>query len=101
VKEYEIYFPSARNDGTRVDASAVEGFKAILTQAFGGYTHLRQRGEGAWRLGGVTFYDEVTIVRVIDEGRREFDMSAFKRMVEAKLNQETVLIVSREVSVVP
>ena len=32
--------------------------------------------EGAWRMGGVTFRDEVTIVRVLDDGSAKFDMRA-------------------------
>lgn len=82
-----------------MDAGEVERIKDSLTKAFGGYTHLRQRSEGAWRMGGVTFRDEVTIVRVLDDGTSGFDMAALKRRLEELLQQEEVLIVSREVEV--
>ncbi len=100
MTEYEIYLPTTDNDGTPFDPVEIERFKRILARAFGGYTHLRQRSEGAWSMGGVTFRDEITIVRVLDDGQREFDMRAFKRMVETALRQEHLLIVQREVSIV-
>jgi hypothetical protein len=82
------------------DAAEIERLKSVLARAFGGYTHLQQRSEGAWSMGGVTFRDDVTIVRVLDDGTADFDMSAFKESVEKTLRQESVLIVERAVSVV-
>jgi hypothetical protein len=99
MKEYEIYLPTTHNDGSPVDAQAVERLKESLTQAFGGYTHQQSRSEGAWKVGGVVFRDEVTIVRVLDQGGSGFDMRAFKKEVETALRQESILIVEREVKV--
>jgi hypothetical protein len=99
MKEYEIYLPTAYNDGTPVDPQVVERLKQTLAQAFGGYTHQRSRSEGAWKLGGVVFRDEVTIVRVLDQGSTRFDMRAFKKEIETALRQESVLIVERDVRV--
>ena len=95
--EYEIYLPTTHNDGSPVDAAEIERVKATLTRAFGGYTHFDERSEGAWRMGGVTFRDEVTVVRVLDDGTSGFDMKAFRTQLEAALRQDTVLIVAREV----
>lgn len=89
-----------KNDGTPVDGREIERIKDKLTKAFGGYTHLKQRSEGAWRMGCVTFRDEVTIIRVLDDGSSDFDMPAFKKSIEAALKQEEVLIISRDVAVV-
>jgi len=100
MQEFEIYLPTTHNDGSAVDAAEIERIKATLTKAFGGYTHFHQRSEGAWRMGGVTFRDEVTIVRLLDDGTSRFDMTAFKRHLEAALRQDTVLIVAREVRTV-
>jgi len=44
-------------------------------------------------MGGVMFRDEVTIVRVLDDGTAKFDMRAFKKLVEITLRQKSVLIV--------
>jgi hypothetical protein len=100
MNEYEIYLPTTHNDGSPPDSDEIERLKGILAKAFGGYTHLRQRSEGAWSMCGVVFRDEVTIVRVLDDGMAKFDMAAFKRTVETALRQESVLIVEREVNVV-
>src|SRR5215213_7116643 len=99
MKEYEIYLPSTYNDGTPIESQLIDRLKQKLADAFGGYTHQRSRSEGAWKLGGVVFRDEVTIVRVLDHGSTGFDMGAFKREVETALRQESVLIVEREVRV--
>lgn len=98
VHEYEIYLPTTLNDGTPIDHGKIRGIKDTLAKAFGGYTHLKHRSEGAWRMGGVTFRDEVTILRVLDDGSAWFDMPAFKKAIEAELQQEAVLIISREVA---
>jgi hypothetical protein len=98
MQEYEIYLPTTLDDGTPVEAAKIQGIKDKLVKAFGGYTHLNHRSEGAWRMGGVTFHDEVTIVRVLDDGSAHFDMTAFKKSIETALQQEAVLIISRQVA---
>jgi len=98
MQEYEIYLPTTSNDGEPVDGAEIQGIKDTLVRAFGGYTHLTHRSEGAWRMGGVTFHDEVTIVRVLDDGSASFDMMAFKKSIETSLHQDAVLIVSRQVT---
>ena len=100
MQEFEIYLPTTHNDGTPVDPRIIQEIKETLTNAFGGYTHLTHRNEGVWRIGGVTFRDEVTIVRVLDSGEKSFDMEKFKDSLEARLKQDSVLIVGRAVSVI-
>jgi hypothetical protein len=99
AREYDIYIPVTQNDGTPVDAALLAGIKETLVRAFGGYTHSTHRNEGAWRIGGVTFHDEVTVLRVLDLEASGFDLPGFKRELEAKLRQKTVLMVSREVQI--
>jgi hypothetical protein len=100
MKEFEIYVPSRRNDGTLVELADIESIKSTLIKAFGGYTHLQHRSKGAWKMAGTTFHDEVTIMRVLDDGSAKFDMLKFKKSLERTLEQDTVLIVEREVAVV-
>jgi hypothetical protein len=100
MREFEIYLPMKMNDGTPVDPREIQRVKDELFKTFGGYTHLNQQSEGAWRMGGVTFRDDVTIVRVIDDASTNFDMPAFRKSIEAALKQEQVLIISREVAIV-
>ena len=98
TQEYEIYLPTTYNDGALLEVAKIQEIKDTLARAFGGYTHLNHRSEGVWRMGGVTFHDEVTIVRVLDDGTAHFDMPAFKKSIETALHQEAVLIISRQVT---
>jgi hypothetical protein len=98
MQEYEIHLPTTLKDGTPVEAAKIQEIKETLVKAFGGYTHLNHRSEGAWRMGGVTFHDEVTIVRVLDDGSAHFDMTTFKKSIGTALQQEAVLIISRQVA---
>ncbi len=100
MQEFEIYLPTKFNDGTPVDPAEIQRIKERLAEDFGGYTHMSQRSEGAWRMGSVTFYDEVTIVRVLDDGSASFNWTDFKRSIESALKQQAVLIINRDVKVV-
>jgi hypothetical protein len=97
MREFEIYLPTRTKDGVDIDAAKIESIKSELIGAFGGYTHLNQHSEGAWKMGGVTFYDTVTILRVLDDSSAAFDLKAFKSRIAQSLEQEAVLIVSRDV----
>ena len=100
MKEFEIYVPSRQNDGTLVELTAIESIKSTLIKTFGGCTHFQQRSKGAWKMAGTTFHDDVTIMRVLDDGSADFDMAKFKKTLERTLKQDTVLIVEREVGLV-
>jgi predicted amino acid-binding ACT domain protein len=100
MREYEVYLPMKQSDGREVDPGEIRKIKEQLAQEFGGYTEVTQRCEGVWQIGGVIFRDQITIVRVLDDGRAEVDMAAFRSALEQKLKQERVLIVVREVAAV-
>ncbi len=97
MKEFDIYVPCRKNDGTLVELADIESIKSTLIKTFGGFTHLQQRNKGAWKVGGTTFHDDVTILRVLDDGSAAFDMRKFKETLERTLKQDSVLIVEREV----
>ena len=99
MRELEIFLPMKRNDGTPIGAGEVQHIKDTVLKAFGGYTHLDHRFEGAWRVGGVTLHDDVTILRVLDDGTARFDVASFRREIEKALGQDTVLVIAREVTV--
>ena len=100
MQEFDIYLPTKNEDGSGVDADEIARIKETLVKAFGGYTHFPQKSEGAWRVGGVTLRDEITIIRVLDDGSAKFDMVDFKKTLEQRLRQEAVLIVRRDVETV-
>ena len=99
MREYEIYLPTTNNSGKPVDERIISATKEKLTEVFGGYTHLKQRNEGVWRMGGATFHDEITIIRVIDDLKSRFDWQSLKRELEQAFGQQSVLIVVRVVEI--
>jgi hypothetical protein len=92
MREYELYLPTQPGE--------IEKIKGELVDAFGGYTEVTQRCEGVWKIGGVAFRDEISIIRVLDDGAADFDMRAYRRDLEERLEQEHVLITVREVATV-
>ena len=99
MREIDIYLPSARSDGGAVDSQIFAQIKVNLMNAFGGYTQLKTACEGAWVMGGVAFRDEVTILRVLENDRPGFDMHTFRRNLEIALDQEKILMIARDVTV--
>jgi hypothetical protein len=99
MSEFDIYLPVAHNDGSPVSAEMIQGVKDTLAREFGGYTHFNQRNDGSWSMGGVVFRDEVTVVRVLDDGSANFDMKAYKKHLEELFAQRSILIVRRSVEV--
>jgi hypothetical protein len=95
-REYEIYLPSKQRDGKQIKPKEIAKVKEKLKSAFGGYTEINCC-EGAWQRDGEESRDEITIVRVLDDGTSGFDMKAFQRSVERSLKQERLLITLREV----
>lgn len=93
--EYDLYFPVVGKNSTRELAR----LKEVLTDAFGGLTDFRHRSEGTWKMGGVTFRDEVILLRVLgdDRDRARKILQREAREIIAALEQEEILIVEREV----
>jgi hypothetical protein len=96
--EYDLYFPLS-GDGAKSVTTELERIKKELTQFFGGLTDFRHRGEGSWKMGGVTFRDEVILLRVLGDDRdraRQF-MQDITRELKHSLDQEDILVIEREV----
>lgn len=100
MQEYDLYLPTTDNEGAKIPEAEMEAIKQQLVEAFGGYTHLNYRFEGAWKMGGVVMRDAVTVLRVLDDGSTRFDWPAYRRKLEVELQQESVLIVRREVETI-
>ena len=99
MKEYDLYVPLNYNDGTPVEAKLIERIGQRLLEQFGGVTFFPQTNQGFWRMGSVTFRDEIVIFRVlagnVRAARRFF--RALKQELKAELEQEEILLVEREV----
>jgi hypothetical protein len=70
VKEYELYVPLSYNDGTLIEPAKVERIGMRLLEQFGGVTYFPQPNQGLWRMGTVTFRDEIVIFRVLTDKAR-------------------------------
>jgi len=99
VKEYDLYVPLTYNDGTPVEAKAIEQIGQRLLERFGGVTFFPQPNEGLWRMGPVTFRDQIVIFRVLSanvrDARRFF--RALKVRLKKELEQEEILVVEKNV----
>jgi hypothetical protein len=101
VKEYEVYVPLNYNDGRPIEPHKVEQIGLRLLDNFTGLTFFPQRNQGFWKIGKVTFRDEIVIFRVVS-GRvrwaRRF-MRNLKEDMKRDLKQKDVLIVEKEIFV--
>lgn len=101
MKEYELYLPLTYNDGSPIEPEKIESIGEQLLREFGGVTFFPQPNEGLWRVGPVTFRDQVVIFRVLTEddrmARRFF--RAMKESLKIELQQEEILIVEKDAEV--
>lgn len=102
MREYELFIPLNYNDGTPIEAEAIQSIGRRLLEEFGGVTFFSQPNQGFWRMGGVTYRDEIVIFRVLAPRRRQARrfLSQFKRELRERLQQEEILIVERNVDTV-
>jgi len=97
--EYDLYLPLATNRGRRISSRTLAGIKQELIEEFGGVTDFRHYNEGHWRVGHVTFRDDILIYRVLGESRaraRRF-LKRLQAALEGELEQEEILIIERSV----
>jgi hypothetical protein len=97
--EYDLYFPFVNEAGVRATQEVFGQAKQRLTDFFGGLTDFHHRSEGAWKFGGVTYHDEVVLLRMLSDDRdraREF-LRALQRELETALDQQEILVIEREV----
>ena len=99
MKEYDIFVPLRYNDGTLIDGRTFQQLQTSLLEQFGGLTYFPQANQGYWKLGNVTYRDEIVIYRVLakdSRGSKRF-LRKLKERLKADLDQEEILIVERDV----
>jgi hypothetical protein len=99
VKEYDIFVPLYFNDGSPIEAIKFQRLQAELLENFEGLTFFPQPNEGFWKLGDVTYRDEIVIYRVLTNrprSARRF-LSKLKQRLKKELQQEEILIIERDV----
>ena len=97
--EYELYYPLTSESGERSSVATFDATKKRLTEFFGGLTDFRHRSEGSWKFGGVTYRDEIILLRMLTSDRdaaREF-LTKLQAELEGSLSEEKILIIEREV----
>lgn len=65
MKEYDIFVPLYFNDGSPIEAVKFQRLQTELLENFDGLTFFPQPNEGFWKLGNVTYRDEIVIYRVL------------------------------------
>ncbi len=99
MKEYDLFVPLYYNDGTPIEAVKFQRLQAELLDHFEGLTFFPQPNEGFWRMGGITYRDEIVIYRVLTSRTamaRRF-LARLKARLKRELKQEEILIVERDV----
>jgi hypothetical protein len=99
VKEYDIFLPLYFNDGSPIEPIKFQRLHAELLEHFEGLTFFPQPNEGFWRLGGVTYRDQIVIYRVLTSRARSARrfLSQLKQRPIQEFQQEEILIVERDV----
>jgi hypothetical protein len=98
--EYDLYFPFVNKAGVRAADQVFDDTKQKLTEFFGGLTDFKHRTEGRWTFGGVTYFDDVVLLRMLaDEPTRarEF-LRTIQRELASTLEQQEILVIERTVS---
>ena len=99
MKEYDIFVPLYFNDGSPIEAVKFQRLQAELLENFEGLTFFPQPNDGFWKLGNVTYRDEIVIYRVLTNrvrSARRF-LSKLKQRLKDELQQEEILIIERDV----
>jgi hypothetical protein len=91
--------PLKCNDGTPIEAKTIERIGQRMLERFGGVTFFPQPNEGLWRMGEVTFRDQIVIFRVLSanvrDARRFF--RKLKQELKTELEQEEIVVVEKDV----
>ena len=99
MKEYDIFLPLRHNDGKPVEPEIFQELQKQLLDRFDGLTYFPQVNQGFWKLGNVTYRDEIVIYRVLasDSRRARRFLRNLKERLKTELAQEEILIIERVV----
>jgi hypothetical protein len=97
--EYDIFIPLYYNDGSPIEPVKFQHLQTRLLKQFDGLTYFPQPNEGFWKMGDVTYRDEIVIYRVLapkPRAARRF-LTQLKQELKRAFRQEEILIVERAV----
>ncbi|HWG47116.1 MAG TPA: hypothetical protein VN688_30410 [Gemmataceae bacterium] len=98
-REFDLYVPLHYNDGTPVEDAKLARLRQCLVDRFGGLLDTRQRGAGQWKVGAVTFHDEIVIYRLLATEDAIPFFKELKEEMKREFQQEDVLIVVRKITI--
>ena len=102
MQEYDIFIPLFYNDGTPIESVKFQNLQTLLLDQFGGLTFFPQPNQGFWKMGDVTYRNEIVVYRVLaakPRTARRF-LTRLKEDLKRSLRQEEIFIVERTVGTV-
>ena len=99
VKEYDIFGLLHYNDGSPVEARKFQNLQRRLIDHFEGLTFFPQANQGFWKMGNVTYRDEIVIYRALASRvrrARKF-LAQLKERLKKQFDQEEILIIERDI----
>ena len=102
MNEYDIFVPLFYNNGEPVEGTKFQKLQEWLLDNFEGLTFFPQPNKGFWKMGPVTFHDEVVIYRVlVPDGKKVARLMAqLKEKLKNQFKQEEILIIRRKVKTI-
>ncbi len=101
MKEYDIFIPLYYNDGSPIEPKKFQALQKRLLEEFDGLTFFPQPNQGFWRIGDVTYRDEIVVYRVVTHkaGSARRFLRKLKDELKKALQQEEILIAERDIEV--
>jgi hypothetical protein len=100
VREYDLFVPLNYNDGSPIEPRKLQRIHRQLIERFGGLTFFPQPNEGFWKMGDVTYRDQIVVYRVLTTDYKN-TRRYFKRLKEElkrQLRQVEILVIERKVA---
>ena len=98
MKEYDLYVPTVVQ-GKPLSALKLTSLKNKLIKQFGGLTYFPQKNKGFWRIGSVTFEDDIVIIRVLSDNNADSFWKKLRCELKTQWSQQEILIVVRQVTI--
>jgi len=102
VKEFDLFLPLFFNDGTQIPRELFQDLQARLLEQFDGLTFFPQPNKGFWRMGDVTYQDEIVIFRMLTKKPKKARryLADLKMWMKQAFRQEEILIIERSIKLV-
>jgi hypothetical protein len=97
MKEYNLYVPCHAKNGGAIQPERILRLKEQLAEEFGGFTEFPQRMKGEWKVGDVTFVEDILVFSVL--ARKKQARPFFARLKEqwkGEFPEDDLLIVEKD-----